>query len=289
MDADAQLARLSESLPGCLIPNSFTADTRVLLADGTARPIQDLRAGERVVSTVPASGQTEPEPVSTVITGTGSKSLVDVTVAAHGDTGGKATITATDNHPFWVPDLKQWVPASALQVGQWLRTSSGTWVQVSAIRRHTEQATVYNLTVAAHHTFYVVAGTTSVLVHNTAPCGTGGYTWAKPGAPTNVLGTGEAWDPSTGIPVLGRQVDTEVVGSWPGYTYLNIPAWTLEKNDAYIQTIIDRRGTVYIASPIESNYWNAKRNEPTVFAREIQQLLQAGYTWSGDYMVPPSP
>jgi hypothetical protein len=25
---------------------------------------------------------------------------------------------------------------------------------------------------------------------------------------------------------------------------------------------------------------------PTVYAREVQQLLQAGYVWDGDYLVP---
>lgn len=35
------------------------------------------------------------------------------------------------------------------------------------------------------------------------------------------------------------------------------------------------------------NYWNKKRAEPTVYAREKQQLLQAGYRWQGDYLVPP--
>jgi hypothetical protein len=82
-------------------------------------------------------------------------------------------------------------------------------------------------------------------------------------------------------------VDTAVVGSWPGHTYLNIPDWTLAKNDAYIQTIIDQRGTVYTASPLKSNFWNAGRSEPTVYAREVQQMLQAGYAWNGDYLVPP--
>jgi hypothetical protein len=33
--------------------------------------------------------------------------------------------------------------------------------------------------------------------------------------------------------------------------------------------------------------WNAARNEPTVFAQELQQLKEAGYRRVGDYLVPP--
>ena len=40
------------------------------------------------------------------------------------------------------------------------------------------------------------------------------------------------------------------------------------------------------APPTEGNYWNVERTEPLVFAREIQQFLNAGYSWSGDYLVP---
>lgn len=60
--------------------------------------------------------------------------------------------------------------ATALQPGQWLRTSAGTWVQVTAVSRWTQQAGVHNLTIDDIHTYYVVAGSAPVLVHNTGPC-----------------------------------------------------------------------------------------------------------------------
>ncbi|MFF2845091.1 putative toxin [Streptomyces sp. NPDC058001] len=47
-----------------------------------------------------------------------------------------------------------------------METGSGTRVQVAALTRWTQQATVYNLTVAELHTYYVLAGLTPVLVHN---------------------------------------------------------------------------------------------------------------------------
>ncbi|MER5604581.1 polymorphic toxin-type HINT domain-containing protein [Micromonospora tulbaghiae] len=75
-------------------------------------------------------------------------------------------MVATDNHPFWVPGLDEWVDAADLRAGQWLRTSAGTHVQISATRQWTEPAQVHNLTIDDIHTYYVVAGNTPVLVHN---------------------------------------------------------------------------------------------------------------------------
>ncbi|MGW0750367.1 hypothetical protein, partial [Streptomyces sp. NPDC002587] len=50
--------------------------------------------------------------------------------------------------------------------GQWLQTSAGTWVQVTEVKRWTQHKKVRNLTVASEHTYYVLAGSTPVLVHN---------------------------------------------------------------------------------------------------------------------------
>ncbi|MGW8568756.1 polymorphic toxin-type HINT domain-containing protein [Streptomyces niveus] len=60
--------------------------------------------------------------------------------------------------------------ADELTAGQWLQTCSGTWVQISAVTHRAESTTVYNLTVDDIHTYYVLAGAASLLVHN---CGVG--------------------------------------------------------------------------------------------------------------------
>ena len=120
------------------------------------------------------------------------------------------TVTATDGHPFWVPEAGMWVDAKNLEAGQWLQTSAGTWIQIAALQRHATSTTVYNLTVDGLHTYYVVAGQTEVLVHNTSiGCGPGGSTnpgrWSpgdldfgpdgrrkKPGAASNRTGEASA-------------------------------------------------------------------------------------------------
>ncbi|MEV7427818.1 polymorphic toxin-type HINT domain-containing protein, partial [Streptomyces sp. NPDC091212] len=163
---------------GC---NSFVPGTLVLMADGTTKPIEDIKNGDKVLATDPVTGETSVETVSAEITGQGLKNLVEVTIATEDDTEtGKntteapteatsttSTVTATDGHPFWVPALNTWIDATDLKTGQWLQTSTGTHIQITAIKRWTAPAeTVHNLTVTNHHTYYVLAGSAPVLVHN---------------------------------------------------------------------------------------------------------------------------
>lgn len=148
--------------------NSFVPGTKVLMADGSARPIEDVKPGDKVRVTDPETGRTEVETVTAAIKGDGVKHLVKVTIDTDGERGADtAEVTATAGHPFWVPELDEWVDATDLRSGQWLRTSAGTHVQVTAIDRWSVlRATVHNLTVANIHTYYVLAGNTPVLVHN---------------------------------------------------------------------------------------------------------------------------
>ncbi|MFI1505639.1 polymorphic toxin-type HINT domain-containing protein [Streptomyces sp. NPDC020597] len=152
----------------CPVSNSFVPGTKVLMADGTTKPIEQVKAGDKVVATDPKTGETRVETVTAEIKGQGLKHLVKVTIDVDGKAGTKtAQVTATDGHPFWVPALRKWVDATDLKAGEWLQTSAGTYVQVSSVQRWTSRgATVHNLTVGDVHTYYVAAVGTSVLVHN---------------------------------------------------------------------------------------------------------------------------
>ncbi|MEV1064204.1 polymorphic toxin-type HINT domain-containing protein [Streptomyces sp. NPDC050263] len=154
--------------------NSFVPETKVLMADGSQKSIEDIEIGDRVVATDPETSKTEVQTVTAEIKGTGTKRLVKVTLDTDGAEGTKtASVTATDGHPFWVPELREWIDATDLQPGEWLRTSAGTLVQITAVQRWTQQSTVHNLTVSDLHTYYVLAGETPVLVHNSSGlCGT---------------------------------------------------------------------------------------------------------------------
>ncbi|WP_238014582.1 polymorphic toxin-type HINT domain-containing protein [Dactylosporangium sp. AC04546] len=164
-----KLSAKADDLAGaaCAIPNSFTPGTLVLLAVGGAKAIEEVDVGDVVLATDPGTGRTEPKTVVATIIGHGTKHLVELTVDVDGDRGSQtAAVTATDNHPFWAPELGQWVVAGGLRPGLQLQTATGDPVRVVEIRSWTETATVYNLSVADIHTYYALAGDTPVLVHN---------------------------------------------------------------------------------------------------------------------------
>jgi RHS repeat-associated protein len=151
--------------------NSFTPETHVLMADGTTERIEDLEVGDQVLATDPKTGRTAAKPVERLITGEGTKHLVTLTVDTDGQTGtATAQVVTTDGHPFWVESEHRWVEAKDLHSGAWLRTSAGTHVQVTAVADRITHQRVHNLTVADIHTYYVLADTQAVLVHN---CGGG--------------------------------------------------------------------------------------------------------------------
>ena len=140
--------------------NSFTGDAQVLMADGSTKRIDEIKVGDKVAAADPESGESGAREVTETIVGDGIKYLVEIKV----DDAGK--IVATDRHPFWLPDQKSWVDAKDLRVGSTLQTSAGTWVQVTTIKKRVAIKRVFNLTVDDIHTYHVLAGDTSVLVHN---------------------------------------------------------------------------------------------------------------------------
>ncbi|MFE0824140.1 RHS repeat-associated core domain-containing protein [Streptomyces sp. NPDC058847] len=163
----AGVAAKSGARVGCAARNSFTGDTPVLMADGTRKPIEDVRVGDTVLATDPNTGESQPRKVTSLISGEGDKRLVDITLDVDGSTGSRtSTLTATDGHPFWVPQFREWIEAGDLAPGQWLQTSAGTWVQITSTGHRTQSVSVHNLTVEDLHTYYALAGATAVLVHN---------------------------------------------------------------------------------------------------------------------------
>ncbi|MER6194922.1 polymorphic toxin-type HINT domain-containing protein [Streptomyces cyaneofuscatus] len=157
----------------CPGKHSFIAGTRVLMADGTTKPIEQVKKGDKVLATNPESGKTRTETVTAEIRGRGTKNLVLVKISPAPGAKGKAkTITATDSHPFWDPEAGEWTDATDLAPGQQLETNTGARAQITGVDRWTRKASVYNLTISNLHTYYVLAGETPVLVHNSSLCGT---------------------------------------------------------------------------------------------------------------------
>ena len=144
---------------------SFTPDTGVLMADGSTKPIKDVEIGDEVASTDPSSGKTANKEV-TAVHHNKDTDLADVIVA---DQRGKESVLhTTQNHPFWDVTTQSWTPAGALKRGELLLEPTGDRLQVALVKPLIMPRVMLNLTVADIHTYYVMAGNTPVLVHNTA-------------------------------------------------------------------------------------------------------------------------
>ncbi|WP_030018730.1 Hint domain-containing protein [Streptomyces monomycini] len=102
--AEEQVREVVQS-QGCPTPNSFVPGITVLMTDGTRKPIEEIRTGDRVLATAPETGSTKAEAVVATIIGDGSKDLVKITVRADDGKGGAqagdGALIATAGHPFW--------------------------------------------------------------------------------------------------------------------------------------------------------------------------------------------
>ncbi|GAA0256417.1 RHS repeat-associated core domain-containing protein [Saccharothrix mutabilis subsp. mutabilis] len=148
--------------------NSFTGDTHVLMADGTTKPIDQIKVGDKVTNSEPESAETEQHVVLAVIVTDADKDYADLTIATP---DGNKTIRATAHHPIYNATAKRWVDADDLKPGDQLTTPGNGRATIEATRLYTATLRNYNLTVEQIHTYYVLAGTTPVVVHNSGPCG----------------------------------------------------------------------------------------------------------------------
>jgi len=161
----------AEAAAGC---NSFAPGTAVLMADGSTKPIDKIVVGDQVLATDPVTGETSGEPVSALIVELDNV-LTDVTIKDQ--QGRKSTIHTTPQHPFWASSASRWIYATDLHPGDKLFSPGGRTVQVVRTQNAIGYRHMHNLTVSAIHTYYVLAGSTPVLVHN-AGCGP---TYENPG------------------------------------------------------------------------------------------------------------
>ncbi len=152
---------LTPAVRGCL--NSFAGETEVLMADGTSKPISEIQVGDRIANNEPGEDRTRANTVTVVHVTDQDKEFVDLTVST---SAGERTIRSTANHPFYSVTVDDWVHADKLQVGDELTTPGDGRAKVAATRSYTARIQTFNLTVDTVHTYYVLAGSTPVLVHN---------------------------------------------------------------------------------------------------------------------------
>jgi hypothetical protein len=146
----AALADFSNAVPsgdGCVAP-----DTAVLMADGTSKPIFQVRTNELV-----RTGSQ----VNNVATVTGVY-WFDAPRIEEIDLGAPAAkLLATPEHLFWV-DGKGWTAVSRLVAGDWLFDSTEHRVQITGIKMIDEKTKVYTLKLSGDDAFYAAG----VLAHD---------------------------------------------------------------------------------------------------------------------------
>lgn len=147
----------------------FVAGTPVVTADGE-RPIESIRAGDRVLARDAATGETAVREVVRRFV-TPGKEVLRLTVRSEDD-GVSETLGVTPGHPFRVAG-RGWVGAGELAVGDELESAGGGRLRVAAVERTGERETVYNFEVEGVHTYFV--GQLGTWVHNACGRGRGGY------------------------------------------------------------------------------------------------------------------
>ncbi|MFD7537868.1 RICIN domain-containing protein [Streptomyces sp. NPDC059819] len=155
-----KMVHASEDLFAACKVNSFPGATPVLMADGSHRAISQVSVGDFVQAMDPASGRMAARQVTDTFKHD-TRRLVDISIAGGG------TLASTVGHKFYVPG-RGWTLVSDLHVGDRLRAPDGSVRSVTALDDHSGLAprAVYDPTVRGLHTFFVLAGTSPVLVHN---------------------------------------------------------------------------------------------------------------------------
>ncbi len=136
----------------------FTGDTLICVEANAASPIDNIQVGDWVQSCSITPGQEVPScerrQVTKVFEST-AHHLMSLSFQGQ-------TIRTTDEHPFYVLEVKDWVPARDLAKGNHLKTISGDSVEIDQVRSVQGPFPVYNLEVEGTHTYYACG----ILVHN---------------------------------------------------------------------------------------------------------------------------
>ncbi|MEV0830126.1 polymorphic toxin-type HINT domain-containing protein [Nonomuraea rubra] len=274
------LARLRKATDDC---NSFVPGTRVVLADGSTKPIEQVKVGDQVLATNPETGQTAAKPVIALIAGSGAKNLVQITVDTDGDAGNATgVVISTSEHPFWVPERHEWVAGTRLQPGAWLQTSAGTFVQVTVVERWTAaDQRVHNLTIADVHTYHVAAGDADALVHN---CNIGivgsGQSQALNRAALKIWGRdgfSGVFNPATGkFEMRLSGGPNALVDRLGGHGTINRQAFGNSRNSVGFVAVVDNNGRIQIRWNSGSvNYRNfGDRAAPMQYRRQIIDAIR---------------
>jgi RHS repeat-associated protein len=144
------------------VKHSFSADTLVVMADGSKKPIGKIAVGDLVLAMDPVNRKTSARVVTMKWTNV-DDDLIDLLVL-------NETIHTTRRHRFWSESRRNWVHAEDLRPGDQLVDPDGKLTEVGQVTRIPGTKEMIDLTVANDHTFFVAVSLSAVLVHNQDFC-----------------------------------------------------------------------------------------------------------------------
>lgn len=181
------LVRTAEMGGGCFGPG-----TKVLMADGSTKNIEEVKTGDYIFS---RASKTDSTLFKAKVTGTHSAEEAGTLII-----NGHLKVTA--NHIMFVNNT--WKEAGSIQTGDSLTNSQGNLVKVTSIEWQKGKTNVYNLEVEKYHTFFA----NGVWVHN------------EKGIERNAFKDTAYWNPSLHTDINGR---AQVSFKLPD----NLTTWTL--------------------------------------------------------------
>jgi hypothetical protein len=129
----------------------FTEGTKITMADGSTKYIEQINVGDAVISYDFDKETNIPNSV--------------VKTTKHEVAGFyiiNDSISVTGNHEFYLPDTKQWIRVDQLKTGDVLINFNKEQLKIMKIEKVKQNTTVYNFEVESPHNYYA----NNVLVHN---------------------------------------------------------------------------------------------------------------------------
>ena len=133
----------------CPTGTCFVSGTPILMADGSTRPIENVKVGDKILAFDEKTKTLKEDSVKLFFQHDGQEYLVV-----------NDSLKVTPNHPVYSEG--KWVEIGKLPIGSKLLNSQGQAEEITSIRLVREPVKVYNLEVNPYHT-YIAGG---VVVHN---------------------------------------------------------------------------------------------------------------------------
>ncbi len=156
----------------------FVTGTPILMADGTSKPIEEIRPGDMVLAVDHNNPEKDtPKPAKvTRFFDNGLKSVVKL-IFENQETGEQFEVVCTPSHRFYVKN-KGWINAGELITGDCSLNANGEEIQFFSRKNLEELHKVYNFEVEDKHSYFIVKDVV-FLLHSINKKGTDCFKWCS--------------------------------------------------------------------------------------------------------------